>query len=309
MDIFASIDLTPALVRRLKDFADPDTVHFASSSQDGQSVHPAFSQCEIAFGNPPPEWFAAAPNLRWVQLESTGIDQYASLETTGKRQPVFTNLAGFFAKAAAETCLAGILALYRGMDACTNSKETKTWLGNALRSRLRTLTGKRVTMFGFGAINRRLAELLHPFDCEITAFRSDWKVENLDDALNNADIVVCAAPDTPGIRRVFDRTRLARMRDSALFVNVGRGSAVDEGALARLLAQGRIGGAVIDVTDDEPLASDHPLWDCPNLILTQHTAGGTDDELDRKLQAFADNLERYRSGEPLAGIVDFERGY
>ena len=310
MEIFVLLDLIPAQIRHLQDIADSDTVHFAGLLRDGQPLHPAFRRCEIAFGNPPPEWLAAAPELRWVQLESTGFGEYASLEwIAAGRRPVFTNLAGFFAEAVAETCLAGILALYRGMDTCASLKETKTWLGEALRPRLRTLAGRNVILFGFGAINRRMAELLQPFDCEIATFHSDWKAAILDDALANADIVVCAAPDAPGTRRVFDRARLSRMPGSALFVNVGRGSIVDEGALAGHLGEGRISGAVIDVTDEEPLAHDHPFWDCPNLILTQHTAGGTEDEIDRKLQVFVANLERFRSGRPLAGIVDFKKGY
>lgn len=310
MEIFVALDLTPAQIRLLQDIAEPDTVHACGLVRDDRQPHPAFGRCEIAFGNPPPIWLASAPRLRWVQLESTGFGEYALPDQTDAGiRPVFTNLAGFFAEPVAETCLAGILALGRGTDACARLKESRTWLGEALRPRLRTLAGRRVVLFGFGAINRRMAELLQPFDCEITAFRSDWKAEVLDDALANADIVVCSVPDTPGTRLVFDRTRLGRMPESALFVNVGRGSVVDEGAVADCLGEGRISGAVIDVTDEEPLAPDHPFWDCPNLILTQHTAGGTENEVDRKLQVFAANLERFRSGKPLAGVVDFGRGY
>ena len=310
MEIFSSLDLSPAEARRLREIADPDKVHFAAAAQDGRSPDPALPGCEIALGNLPPEWLAAAAKLRWVQLESTGFGEYAPFEQTGTgRRPVFTNLAGFFAEAVAETCLAGILALYRGIHVCAGLKETRVWRGDALRPGLQTLKGRSVVLFGFGAINRRLAELLQPFGCRITAFRSDWKAETLDAALAKADVVVCAAPDTPGTRQVFDRTRLRRMPGSAVFVNAGRGSAVDENALASDLSEGRLGGAVIDVTETEPLPPDHPFWDCPGLILTQHTAGGSADEIDRKLRVFADNLERFRSGRPLCGIVDFRKGY
>ena len=310
MEIFVALDLTPAQIRLLNEIAAPDTVHACGLIRDDHQLHPAFRSCEVVFGNPPPDWFSSAPQLRWVQLESTGFGEYAPLDRTDAgHRPVFTNLAGFFAEPVAETCLAGILALFRGTDECAKLKKSRTWLGEALRPRLRTLKGSKVVLFGFGAINRRMAELLQPFDCEITAFRSDWRAEMLDDALANAEIVVCSTPDTPGTRRVFDRERLGRMPESALFVNVGRGSVVDEGALADHLGEGRISGAVIDVTDEEPLAPDHPFWDCPNLILTQHTGGGMENEIDRKLKVFAANLERFRSGRPLAGIVDFGRGY
>ena len=92
-------------------------------------------------------------------------------------------------------------------------------------------------------------------------------------------------------------------------MNFGRGSVVDENALIEILMQKRIRGAGIDVTMDEPLPENHGLWTCPNTIITQHTGGGTVDEIPRKIEWFSDNLKRFRNGETLQGIVDFERGY
>ncbi len=134
-------------------------------------------------------------------------------------------------------------------------------------------------------------------------------IEALDRAIASADVVVGAAPDTPETRDVFNRRRIGLIRPDAILVNVGRGSLVDEEALAVALHAGRIGGAVLDVTREEPLSPDHALWSCPNLILTQHTGGGTADEIDRKIEWFAENLARYRRGEPLRGVVDLSRGY
>ena len=108
---------------------------------------------------------------------------------------------------------------------------------------------------------------------------------------------------------LFDAARLSLLKDTALFVNLGRGSVVAEDALARRLREGRLAGAVIDVTSKEPLPQEHEFWTCPHLILTQHTGGGTEDEMDRKIDVFTDNLARYRNGKPLVGIVDFEKGY
>ena len=310
MEIFVSLDLNKAQIQRLREIAGMDQVHVTGLCQDGEPPALEFLRCEIAFGNPPPEWLATAPSLRWVQLESTGFGEYASIDwSAAGNRPIFTNLAGFFAEAVAETCLAGILALYRGLDECVSLKEQKEWKGDALRLRIRTILGAKVVLFGFGSINRRLAELLRPFDCEIAKFDSQWKPKELDIVLANADIVICAAPDTLGTRQAFCAARLARIPRCAVFANFGRGSVVDEAALAQFLAVGKIGGAVIDVTNDEPLPPEHPFWECPNLILTQHSGGGTADELDRKLDLFAANLERFRAGEPLTGIVDFTRGY
>jgi phosphoglycerate dehydrogenase-like enzyme len=108
---------------------------------------------------------------------------------------------------------------------------------------------------------------------------------------------------------LFDRTLIAGMKRSALLANFGRGSLLDEDALADALEAGELGGAVIDVTREEPLPPGHRFWRCPNMILTQHTAGGTANEIDLKIEFFLANLERYRRGEALEGLVDPARGY
>ena len=265
-----------------------------------------FRAARFAFGNPPVDWIMASPGLEWLQLESVGFAEYLSLPPGG---PKVTNLAGLFADPVAESALAGILALNRGIDRLTLLRQDTTWLGDALRPDLHLLTGARVVLFGMGAINRRLAELLAPFGCSITAFRSDWKSATLDAALGQADIVACVAPATSATADVFDARRLSLLPPQALFVNFGRGSLLDEAALAAALTANRLRGAVIDVTREEPLLSGHPFWTAPRLILTQHSAGGSEDEIDRKIDTFLANLARLRNGHALQGLVDFSRGY
>lgn len=266
--------------------------------------------CPVVFGNPEPDVVASNRELRWLQLESVGFGEYTALDWSRQGELVqVTNLAGFFADPVAETALAGLLALGRGIDRLAVLQRHAEWVGDPLREDLRLLKGAGVLLFGYGAINRRLGELLSPFGCGITHFASDWTVEALDVALRQADIVVATAPDTPKTRGLFDQTRLARMKPSTIFCNFGRGSLVDEAALANALQSGHLGGAVIDVTEDEPLPASHPLWQSPNTIVTQHSAGGTADELDRKIDNFLTNLARYRAGEPLGGLVDFAKGY
>jgi phosphoglycerate dehydrogenase-like enzyme len=134
-------------------------------------------------------------------------------------------------------------------------------------------------------------------------------LDELDQILPSADIVISTVPDTSRTRGIFDKTRLQRFKQEAVFMNFGRGSVVDENALIEILMQKRIRGAVIDVTMDEPLPENHGLWTCPNTIITQHSGGGTADEVPRKIEWFSDNLKRFRNGETLQGMVDFERGY
>ncbi|MEL6965122.1 MAG: D-2-hydroxyacid dehydrogenase [Pseudomonadota bacterium] len=264
----------------------------------------------VVFGNPKPSVVAANQVLSWMQLESVGFGEYGALDWSRSDSFVqVTNLAGFFADPVAETALASILALGRGIDRLAVLKEDADWVGDPLREDLRLLKGSAVLLFGYGTINRRLAELLSPFGCKITSFASDWTEGALDAKLANADIVVAAVPDMPTTRGMFGDRRFACMKPGAIFCNFGRGSLVDEPALAESLRTGRLGGAVIDVTLDEPLPATHPFWQCPNTIITQHSGGGTVDELDRKIDVFLDNLARYQAGEPLMGLVDFTKGY
>jgi phosphoglycerate dehydrogenase-like enzyme len=99
------------------------------------------------------------------------------------------------------------------------------------------------------------------------------------------------------------------MQAGAIFCNFGRGSAVDEPALNAALRSGHLGGAVIDVTREEPLPPGHPFWTCPNLLLTQHSGGGTFDEVERKIDYFLANLAHFHADRTLTGLVDFSRGY
>lgn len=270
----------------------------------------AMQQCDIAFGNPCAEQIQQARTVRWVQLESVGFGEYADLDwiDLGKRL-VLTNLAGFFADPVAETALAGLLCLYRGIDQLARLRESGSWVGDPIRTQLRLLRNAHVVMVGYGSINRRLAELLAPFNCRITPISGKTARAELDHQLTSADVVVCTAPDTPATRGLFDAKRLALLPDHAVFANLGRGSIVDEVALATALGSHMLGGAILDVTQEEPLSREHPLWSTPNTLLTQHSGGGTADELDRKIDVFLKNLEHYRHAEPLEGVVDMARGY
>ena len=264
----------------------------------------------IMFGNPEPEVVAANHALRWLQLGSAGFGEYLGLDwsrANGAAQ--VTNLAGFFGNPVAETALAGILALRRGIDRLTLMRDKGAWQGDPVRETLGLVTGAQVVLFGRGAINRRLAELLSPFHCDITTFGRDFSSDALDAALALADVVVAAVPHSPATASLFDAARIGRMRPGVVFCNLGRGSLVDEVALAASLTSGRLGGAVIDVTRDEPLPDGHAFWTTPNTILTQHSGGGTADEVDRKIDWFLDNLARFRGGLPLRGAIDFSRGY
>ncbi|MFI8434502.1 D-2-hydroxyacid dehydrogenase [Streptomyces sp. NPDC079020] len=287
-------------------FAEPGT----ASAADAR----ALADADIALGNPGAALVAEASRLRWLQLASVGIDGYLALDwpVLGRRLTV-TNLGDIFADPVAESCLAGVLALYRGVDELTRLRSHSTWAKSAVRPRLRLLSGARVLVLGRGSIARRFAELLGPFGCPVSHFaRGSGDIRTLaelDERLPGFDVVVALLPGTPGTSGLLDARRLAMLRPGAVLVNAGRGSLVDEEALVSDLSSGRLGGAVLDVTAQEPLPAGHPLWTCPNVILTQHTAGGSTDEGSRVVEVFADNLIRFRSGSPLRNTVQWSRGF
>ncbi len=304
------IDLDAAQQAKVRAAAGSGRVFFERDFSATDAARQAFESCDICFGNPPGDWVKSSPALRWLQLESVGFGEYADIGPTLRDNNVaVTNLAGFFAQPVAESILAGILALYRGIDRLSGLRRARSWVGDDIRKDLRLLSGARTVLFGRGTINAKLAGLLQPFGCAITSFGSDWLAKALDQALAATDILVTTVPHTAATEGVFDRNRLALLPKGALFVNFGRGSAVDENALADALEAGRLGGAVIDVTEAEPLPPDHRFWVAPNLVLTQHSGGGTADEIDRKIDVFIDNLSRFRRGDTLVGIVDFSKGY
>ena len=310
MKVFCNLLLSNVQKDRLQNGLGKVQLNHFDESVPESVARPYFEKSEIAFGNPPSSWLATHLSLRWVQLESVGFGEYLSLDwdTLGKRVTV-TNLSGFFADPVAESILAGILSLYRGIDQLVLLKHNVEWQGDPLRPSLRTLNASHVVLFGQGAINSRFAELIAPFRCHITQFGRGWTNALLDEALAQADLVVSTVPDTPKTRGVFDRRRLNQFKRGSIFVNFGRGSVVDDDALADALQSGLLRGAVIDVTRDEPLPAEHRFWQTPNMILTQHSGGGTSNEIDRKIDWFLDNFGRYQRGEKLNAIVDFSRGY
>ena len=201
MKLFLSIDeFTDIQLERIERLIDGATLIERKNYQDDAPVEPDFNQCDVVFGNVPAHWIEQSAALRWAQLDSVGFGEYRALDWSKlKKQISMTNLAGFFADPVAQTALAGILSLYRGIDKLTLARSNTLWLGDPMRSTLRTLTNANVMLFGQGAINSRFAELLAPFNCTIETFGKQWRPSDLNSALGNADIVVCTVPGQCGL--------------------------------------------------------------------------------------------------------------
>ena len=171
------------------------------------------------------------------------------------------------------------------------------------------LTGKRVVLVGHGSIGQEIERMLAPFRVEMTRVARSARTEpvvhavsELDSLLPEAEIVILILPLTAESHGLIGSRQMALMRQGALLVNAARGPIVDTGALVEALHSGHI-RAAIDVTDPEPLPDGHPLWSCPNLLITPHVAGSTPQFAVRSLRVAADEIRRYMRGEPLRNVV------
>lgn len=171
------------------------------------------------------------------------------------------------------------------------------------------LTGKTVLLVGYGAIGKEIERMLEPFRVEIHRVARTphtqpevHPVSDLDALLPKAQVVILIVPSTAETRHLMNGPRMALMQQGALLVNAARGPVADTEALVAALQAGKI-RAAIDVTDPEPLPEGHPLWSCPNLLITPHIGGSTPQFSPRSLQTAADELRRYMCGEPLRNVV------
>jgi D-3-phosphoglycerate dehydrogenase len=252
------------------------------------------------------------PGVRWVQLQSAGVEQWLE-EGVIDEARAWTSAAGAYGETVADHALALLIAGRRRLAECARAQRWDPELAG------RPLFGSTVAIVGAGGIGRALIALLAPWRCHVIAVtRSGREVEgaaesvaaaDLDGVWPRADVVVVAAPATDATARLVGAQELAALPPDAWLVNVARGTLVDTDALVEALAAGRIGGAALDVTDPEPLPDGHPLWGEPRALITPHAANPT----EARLRALADftraNVERFARGEEPAGIIDTGRGY
>ncbi|HTJ85241.1 MAG TPA: D-2-hydroxyacid dehydrogenase [Polyangiaceae bacterium] len=277
---------------------------------------PAIAEADVVFGQPPPEALFGARSPQWVHLTSAGYTRYAEADVARRlreRGVALTTSSTAYAEPCATHALALLLALARRLPAAFDRQRgDQGWPADELRSEAWVLPGRAVLLLGFGAIGRRLAALLAPFGCRVAVVRDrprgDEGVAAFDRAgalprLGEFDAVVSSLPESASTRGFVDAAWLAAMKPGAYFVNVGRGTTVDQAALLDALTSRRLGGAALDVTDPEPLPRDHPLWTTPNVIVTPHMAGGRRDEKRALVTGFLENLGRFERGEALVDRV------
>ena len=314
LTIFSDLALDPAGTTLLERGVAPHTLVRADRLPSSVLSASASSLdgVDVAFGQPDPAQVLASRSVRWVQVTSAGYTRYDTSEFRAAakgRGLVVTNSSSVYDEPCAEHTLAFMLAqarqLPRGLrsSAANGSRE---W--HRLRSDSRLLCGETVVMLGYGAIARRLAALLAPFEMRVSALRRSPRGDEaipvvtgatLPAALAAADHIVNILPDNAGSRRFVDAQLLSQMKPGAVFYNIGRGTTVDQTALAAALRSGHLAAAWLDVTDPEPLPDDHPLRGLENCHITPHVGGGHHGEAHALVRHFLANLRRFLDGAPL----------
>jgi phosphoglycerate dehydrogenase-like enzyme len=286
---------------------------------DALSVSPQeIQRANVIIGNPEPSLLSAAKNLEWLQLSSAGANLYVG-DGILPEHVLLTNATGCYGMVISEYMIATLLSQFLHLQQYEKNQCEHRWHGEG---KIKSIYGSTALIVGLGDIGGEFAQRFKAMGgYTIGVRRSNRKkpdfvdelylIDQLDELLPRADVVALSLPETPQTHKLFDRERLARMKSDAILINVGRGMAIDTDALCEALNSGRLGGAVLDVTDPEPLPPEHPLWDAKNVLITPHIAGNfyLQETYERVAALCADNLKRYMEGLALNNLVDLSTGY
>lgn len=322
LKVVAHYQFTPESLAMLSEAARSNVVRVNSYEEQLRAMAEAEVLCSFDFPN---NWREVAPHLRWYQSVSAGVDRLRGNSVLDPDSGVIvTTASGVHSEIICEYVFCSILMFNRGWHTMVDLQRRHIWAHESPEYPLpgRELTGRTMGIVGLGNIGRRIAQVAHAFGMKVLAMRfstrgsepdpdvdQSYPVEQLRSMLALCDYVVLSMPLTGRTAKMIGEAELRAMRPDAYLVNIARGGVVDEPALICALQEGWIAGAGLDVTDPEPPRNDSPLYDLPNVILTPHVAGATEHYERRLAELFADNLRRYRAGQPLRNQYDARRGY
>ena len=292
-------------------FAPAEVVHLHPG--DAEGIAEALEHADVAvLPIDIDDRFLAAPNLRWVHCDHSGLTRSARPEVFEKGL-IVTGSAGRSAPALAQHGFYFALALTFDAKQLFQKQAEHVWRGIPDYHERVALWGKTLGIVGFGNTGREMAQLGKAFGMRVIASRrrageshpavdlmlSTDAGDSLDPLIEESDVVMLAAPLTDETYHLFSSEQFAAMKDDAYIINLARGPIIDQDALVEALRAGQIAGAGLDVTDPEPLPAESPLWDLPNVIITPHMTPMLPDRTQRSIDMIVENIGRYRRGEPL----------
>jgi phosphoglycerate dehydrogenase-like enzyme len=303
---------------KVQDIWELSRADFRGDSSAKDELDIVLADAEIVYGiRLPRDLIARAPELKWVQVMSAGVDRF--LDSDFRRSTVtLTNVSGIHAAPISEFIMEQMLMFAKNALLCFELKQKKQWQ----RYSPSTLRGKTVGIVGLGHIGREVARLSKAFGMRVIATRRSTPrtqhARNVDlmlprqelpRLLAESDYVVITLPYTRETDKMFGETELRSMKSSAYLINIGRGGIIDEDALVRALSEKWIAGAGLDVFATEPLPPESKLWELPNLLFSPHVSGDMEDYITRTTEVFCNNLRLYLEGKRLLNVVDKQKGY
>lgn len=273
---------------------------------------------QVILGNVPAAMLHGSPALEWLQTNSAGVEAYIQPGVLAG-DTLLTNATGAYGLAIAEHMLGMLLELFKKLELYRDAQKSGAWQSQGA---VKAVYGSTVLVLGMGDIGGEFAARCKALGAKVIGVRRSPRpcpeyadevhlLEDLDSLLPHADVVAVTLPGTDATRGLMSRERLAKMKEGAVLLNVGRGFIVDTEALCDALERGHLSGAGVDVTDPEPLPPTHRLWNIPTAVVTPHISGfyHLRETHERIVGIFLENLRHFQAGEPLRNLVDFATGY
>ena len=273
---------------------------------------------QVILGNVPAAMLHGSPALEWLQTNSAGVEAYIRPGVLAG-DTLLTNATGAYGLAIAEHMLGMLLELFKKLELYRDAQKSGAWQSQGA---VKAVYGSTVLVLGMGDIGGEFAARCKALGAKVIGVRRSPRpcpeyadevhlLEDLDSLLPHADVVAVTLPGTDATRGLMSRERLAKMKEGAVLLNVGRGFIVDTEALCDGLERGHLSGAGVDVTDPEPLPPTHRLWNIPTAVVTPHISGfyHLRETHERIVGIFLENLRHFQAGEPLRNLVDFATGY
>ncbi len=273
---------------------------------------------QVILGNVPAAMLHGSPALEWLQTNSAGVEPYIQPGVLAG-DTLLTNATGAYGLAIAEHMLGMLLELFKKLELYRDAQKSGAWQSQGA---VKAVYGSTVLVLGMGDIGGEFAARCKALGAKVIGVRRSPRpcpeyadevhlLEDLDSLLPHADVVAVTLPGTDATRGLMSRERLAKMKEGAVLLNVGRGFIVDTEALCDALERGHLSGAGVDVTDPEPLPPTHRLWNIPTAVVTPHISGfyHLRETHERIVGIFLENLRHFQAGEPLRNLVDFATGY